>query len=349
MRLLAAAAALAVLGSASGTSAVTYVVNPDGTGDFPTIQAAIDATVDGDVIELSNGTFVGAGNRNLSTFGHRITIRSTAGSAELCTIDPGGSAGIQLWTESSLENVTILHAGLGAWVIGEGARLSGVRLQDSVRGLTVGAGTGGNLIPSSGVITDCVISGNASGGVFLSDDATFERCVISGNRAGLGGGVRFRGGGSRPKARFTSCTITGNAAEGGGGIHCGMPQTRFRCEVILDHTILSGNFGGDLVVHYPTDIVTVECSAIGVISVGGPVDTIQYGSGNVFEDPQLCGPIDWQDIPTSGGDLTLHATSPCATSLVCGLIGALGVGCGGTPVEAALLSASWAQVKSRYR
>jgi hypothetical protein len=128
-----------------------------------------------------------------------------------------------------------------------------------------------------------------------------------------------------------------------------MPQDRFRAEVILDHTILSGNFGGDFVVHWPGTIVTIECSALGVIAVNGPVDTIQYGSGNVFADPQLCGPIDWQDIPTSEGNLTLQATSPCANSLVCGLIGALGVGCGGTPVEATLVPASWAQVKSRYR
>ncbi len=34
----------------------TYVVNPDGTGDFPTIQAAIVATTSGDEVLLANGT-----------------------------------------------------------------------------------------------------------------------------------------------------------------------------------------------------------------------------------------------------------------------------------------------------
>ena len=37
------------------TEACTYVVDPYGTGDFPTIQAAIDAAADGDVICLTNG------------------------------------------------------------------------------------------------------------------------------------------------------------------------------------------------------------------------------------------------------------------------------------------------------
>jgi hypothetical protein len=45
--------------------ATTYVVHPDGTGDSPTIQAAIDASSDGDVVELTNGTFTGDGNRDL--------------------------------------------------------------------------------------------------------------------------------------------------------------------------------------------------------------------------------------------------------------------------------------------
>ncbi len=32
-------------------AAKTYLVNPEGTGDFPTIQAAIDAVVDGKVLD----------------------------------------------------------------------------------------------------------------------------------------------------------------------------------------------------------------------------------------------------------------------------------------------------------
>ena len=53
----------AVFSFATIVWATTYLVNPEGTGDFPTIQAAIDAVVDGDIIELNDGTFTGDGNR----------------------------------------------------------------------------------------------------------------------------------------------------------------------------------------------------------------------------------------------------------------------------------------------
>ena len=43
--------------TAEGT---TYVVNPEGTGDFPTIQAAIDAAQDGDVNSLMGHSLVTA-------------------------------------------------------------------------------------------------------------------------------------------------------------------------------------------------------------------------------------------------------------------------------------------------
>jgi hypothetical protein len=38
-----------------------YAVRPDGIGDFPTIQAAINAAHDGDVIVLAEGTFSSPG------------------------------------------------------------------------------------------------------------------------------------------------------------------------------------------------------------------------------------------------------------------------------------------------
>ena len=37
---------------AACAAATTYTVNPDGSGDFPTIQAGITAASDGDIIEL---------------------------------------------------------------------------------------------------------------------------------------------------------------------------------------------------------------------------------------------------------------------------------------------------------
>jgi hypothetical protein len=66
------------------------VVNPEGTGDFPTIQAAVDAVSDGDIIELTDGTFTGRGNRNIDFNGKAITVRSQSGNAENCIMDCEG-------------------------------------------------------------------------------------------------------------------------------------------------------------------------------------------------------------------------------------------------------------------
>ncbi len=70
--------------------ALTYLVRPDGNGDFATIQDAIDGANIGDVIELADGVFVGAGNRNISYNGKAITIRSQSGEPETCVIDVQG-------------------------------------------------------------------------------------------------------------------------------------------------------------------------------------------------------------------------------------------------------------------
>lgn len=71
---------------AQGQTRVPYVVSPDGTGAFPTIQEAIDAIPQGSVIELTDGIFTGDGNRDLdfrersSPPVHRAETRKTASS-----------------------------------------------------------------------------------------------------------------------------------------------------------------------------------------------------------------------------------------------------------------------------
>lgn len=59
---------------ASPVSAATHVVAPDATGGFPTIQAAIDASLDGDVILLEDGVYRGEGNRDIDFRGKSIAV-----------------------------------------------------------------------------------------------------------------------------------------------------------------------------------------------------------------------------------------------------------------------------------
>ncbi|MCK4512498.1 hypothetical protein KAW64_12215, partial [bacterium] len=49
----------------SPATAATYLIEPNGSGDYETIQAALDAVTGGDIIELAAGTFRGDGNRDI--------------------------------------------------------------------------------------------------------------------------------------------------------------------------------------------------------------------------------------------------------------------------------------------
>jgi len=69
--------------------AAEYQVKQDGTGDFTTIQAAIDAAQDGDVIVVHPGTYY----ENIRFDGKNITLRSLDpedGQVVASTIIDGG-------------------------------------------------------------------------------------------------------------------------------------------------------------------------------------------------------------------------------------------------------------------
>ncbi len=68
----------------------TYLVLPDGTGDFANIQEAIDAAFT-EVIELGDGVFTGYRNCEPDFRGLPITLRSKSGNPEACILDGEGS------------------------------------------------------------------------------------------------------------------------------------------------------------------------------------------------------------------------------------------------------------------
>jgi hypothetical protein len=112
---------IGILVSASAAPATTYLVRPDGSGDFPTIQAAVNVAVDSDVIELGAGTFTGSGNRGVYIRHKAITVRSQSGDPSACTIDCAGLArGFDLsltHSGTAVEGITITR---GSAVYGGG-------------------------------------------------------------------------------------------------------------------------------------------------------------------------------------------------------------------------------------
>ena len=59
-------------------------------GEYSTIQSAIDAAEDGDIVLVADGTYTGSGNRDISYKGKAITVMSENGP-ESTVIDCEGS------------------------------------------------------------------------------------------------------------------------------------------------------------------------------------------------------------------------------------------------------------------
>jgi len=198
------------------------VVQPDGSGDFPTIQDAVDASTDGDVIELGSGTFRGTGNRDINYHGKPITVRSQTGAPGDCIIDCEGSSSAR-------------HRGFHFGVGNPGASLEGITITNGFSEVGGGISCGSQSVAR---LADCRIIGNFAtdkgGGLDLfHSEVTMENCVVSNNTAsgeegqGVGGGILCSG-----SLVARGCLISGNVSHSGGGLWS------FDCEVqVIDSEV----------------------------------------------------------------------------------------------------------------
>jgi hypothetical protein len=254
----------------SSVSATTYVVQPDGGGDFPTIQAAIDAVLDGDVIELTDGIFMGPGNRDIDFLGKAITVGSQSGNAESCIIDCDGSP------EEP-------HRG---FVFQSGESPSSVLSAVTIRG---GYGLNNEHGRSNGGALYCVSESCPS----------LISCVFTENSAEIGGGVACRHGSD---ARFVDCTFSSNdtwniaggmycaysspsivgclfsgnyAVWGCGGLHGFQSSPEIIASTFAANSCSTGYSGGADFFHSCSPTI-IGCSFIG--NVGGAVSSDYYSS-----------------------------------------------------------------------
>ena len=204
-------------------------------GDQPTIQAGINAAVDGDVVIVAEGEYF----ENINFNGKAITVRSTDPDDPVVVMHTiingtGFFHVVQCVSGEGPETVLsgFVITGGNANTFPDDARGGGMFNDESSspavtncsfsgNSAIIQGGGMGNLVNSSPTVTNCTFSGNSGsqgGGMYNADSTpTVANCSFSGNTAL---GPATHGGGMNnfnSSPTVTNCTFSGNSATTNGG------------------------------------------------------------------------------------------------------------------------------------
>jgi len=199
---------------------------------YPTIQAGINAAINGDTVLVADGIYTGTGNKNLDFLGKAIVVKSSGG-AENCVIDCQNS-GRGFYFHLNETNSSIL----------EGIKIT--------NGLVNDFGGGIYLNTSSPTIKDCIIKNNSTNDPGPSD---------------AGGGIAC----FNANPYVISTDINENTSPQGAAIYCSGANPIFtNCEVKLNTTsaqsVIRMDYNSNITF---TDCVISNntCPAYGVIGI----------------------------------------------------------------------------------
>jgi hypothetical protein len=267
-------------------SGITIAVERHVPSQYPTIQAAIDAVVDGDEVVVAPGTYTGAGNYDIKFYGKAITVRS---------IEPGNP---------SVAATTVIDCqrkGRGfIFINGEGPN-------SILSGLTITYGRGEKEIYGYGEGGQFPTRGG--GAIFCYNSSPrIQNCVITRNIGGFQGrgGAIYSWGGS---PLITNCTISENFTEwGGGGIWCRNSNIEIRNCDIRENLEIDDWFGGGGIQCWEGHPTITHCSIINNTSMG----VHQNGGGIYCRSPgaliEHC--IITANTALDGGGIYFYRSSP---------------------------------------
>tara|TARA_Y100000589_G_scaffold43931_1_gene36968 strand:- start:904 stop:2043 length:1140 start_codon:yes stop_codon:yes gene_type:complete len=267
-----------------GTSA-TFAGTINVPGDYTLIQDAINASSDGDVINIAAGTYY---EHSLNPSGKAITIQGTLnGDGSLATTIDAEQGGSVFNINSGEGNETVIQH----LVITGGSGFE----QDE---FTYGGGI--CCFPNSiATISGCTISentANAGGGIYSSTNSnlTISSCTIKGNTASShGGGIHH----SRCSSTINGCTISDNeSADAGGGIFCFQSSLNISsCKIEANAALAYNQEGGDLVSGggifcFGTDATITNCTIEGNSSYfAGDGIRCEFSSNATISGGSVCG------------------------------------------------------------
>lgn len=208
---------------------ITYEVKIDGTGDFTSIQTAIEASTNLDTILVYPGTYF----ENIDFLGKKISVTSLF---------------IENQNDEFIHNTIIDGNQNGSCV-----KFSGGEDENTILcGFTIQNGSGSERVQIEGIV---------GGGIYCYETtAIIESCIITNNTAQAGGGIftdaTLSVGYCSPMLR--NCTISYNQAyEAFGGIGCGF-ISRFDfdedapCNIYYNYSPWANDIGGSTRQFYPT-------------------------------------------------------------------------------------------------
>lgn len=219
--------AVLVLGLWTCARADTLHVLPDGSGDYPTIQAAVDAAGEDDIILLGDGVFQGDGNRDIVVYDKALTVVSESGDPTCVVIDCSGSEAEPHWgfdiccsPPCLIEGITIVNGWRqtpqrGRWGAAVFCAWSDARLANCI--------FAHNWADYGGAVSGCY------------GDIEIESCTFYGNGAReLGGSIGFCD--YVGSLRLSHCIVA--FGTGGGSVYLLGPGTAECCDIY-------GNVDGD--------------------------------------------------------------------------------------------------------
>jgi len=284
-------------------------------GDQPTIQAGIDAAVDGDIVLLADGTYTGVGNYNVDLKGRSITVKSSGGR-DVCIVDCQGlGRGFFAYyggVTMTLEGLTVKN-GISE-LNGNGGAVKAIKLvaNDCIFENNQSFNEGGAVsVGSSAVCTQCKFTANNTtydGGAINAFSVTLESCNFEDNRASYQGGavdcVFFS---------FTNCVFTNNRASIRGGAVFLASRSGGTLTNELTNCILSGNkvtsgSGGAVYVYisssdadYHSHFINCTFTRNNASKQGGAVNCAFFSSLNDPITFKNC--IIWNNVANEGQEI----------------------------------------------
>jgi hypothetical protein len=269
-----------------------WYVNADGTGDAPTIQAAVDSSVSGDTVLAAAGMYSGDGNRDIDFGGRLILLKSEQGPEETI-IDCGGG-------EDNFHRGFVFENGEDST-----ARVVGFRIQGGVQE-------------------------NGSGCIILGASPAFLNCTFFGNDgapySGLSNGGAVYAGGS--KAIFRGCTFHNNTASYGGAMYCLAASLRVERCLFEANTAESGS-GGAVFVQDSGGIISsclfidnkaASGSGVAMINAGTIINGCTFALNGIDSLTSAVSTISSVGIPAGSIDHSIIAfNEQCPAFFVAGL------------------------------